>query len=117
MLHGLQIEDQGVEVFAGGVYLARDGSVLFDQASYSVGAFHGRHALFGPKNLIATLDRFEIGSTGPGTLQFVLRPKGHEVTTKLTAEEARWMAFALGHWADVSEGITTSDPYHTGTDD
>lgn len=66
-------------------------------------------ALFGPKNLIATLDGFEIGATGPGTLQFVLRPKGYEVTAKLTADEARWVASALVHWADESGNITTYD--------
>jgi hypothetical protein len=59
------------------------------------------------KKLVASLEGLEIGATGEGTLQFVLAPKGHTVTTKLTAEEARWLAYALTHWADVSEGITT----------
>ena len=61
--------------------------------------------MLGPKQLEASLDEFEIGATGPGTLRFVLQAQGRAVTLKLTAEEARWLAYALTHWAEESEGI------------
>ena len=62
--------------------------------------------MLGPKELAASLDGFEIGATGPGTLQFVLQAQGRAVTLMLTAEEARWLAYSLTHWAEESEGIT-----------
>jgi hypothetical protein len=61
--------------------------------------------MFRRKNLEANLDGIEIGATGPQTLQFVLNASGRKVTVKLTAEEARWLAYALNHWADSSETI------------
>jgi len=58
------------------------------------------------KNLEASLDGLEIGATGPNKLQFVLDAQGWKVTVKLTAEEARWLAYALTHWADSSGTIS-----------
>jgi hypothetical protein len=54
--------------------------------------------------LTATTDGLEIGSTGPGELQFTVDAQGQRVAVKMTAEDARWLAMALNHWADVSEG-------------
>lgn len=61
--------------------------------------------MFTRKNLEASLDGLEIGATGPSKLQFVLEAQGRKVTVKLTAEAARWLAYALTHWADSSETI------------
>ena len=59
-----------------------------------------------PHDLEVTFEGFvEIGATGPQRLQFVLDAEGRKVTMKLTAEEARWLAHALTHWADDSETI------------
>jgi hypothetical protein len=63
--------------------------------------------MFKRRNLEASLDGLEIGATGPQRLQFVLNAQGQKVTVKLTAEEARWLAHALTHWADSSDTITT----------
>lgn len=51
------------------------------------------------------VEQLEIGATGPGELQFVLIPARRRATLKLSAEQARWMAGALNHWADSSETI------------
>jgi hypothetical protein len=59
--------------------------------------------MFTKRNLEASLDRLEIGATGPSRLQFVLRAGRKNVTLKLSAAEARWLASALEHWADSSE--------------
>nr|WP_319233189.1 hypothetical protein [Sphingomonas sp.] len=61
--------------------------------------------MFKRRNLEASLDGLEIGATGPQRLQFVLDAEGRRVTVKLSAEEARWLAHALTHWADDSETI------------
>ncbi len=59
-----------------------------------------------PEDVEMTFEGFmEIGATGPQTLQFVVAAHGRRVTMKLTAEEARWLAYALTHWADSSETI------------
>jgi hypothetical protein len=63
-------------------------------------------AMFKRKNLEASLNGLEIGATGPGTVQFVLDANGRKVTVKMTAAEARWLAYALGHWADSSDTIS-----------
>ena len=57
-----------------------------------------------PEALTADINGLQIGATGIGTLQFEVFPDDVSVTVKLTAEEARWLAWALGYWADVSEG-------------
>lgn len=66
--------------------------------------------MFGKKNLEASLEGLEIGATGPNRLQFVLQAGRNNVTVKLTAAEARWLASALGHWADISETIPPVQP-------
>ena len=53
----------------------------------------------------AHVEQLEIGATGPGELQFVLISARRRATLKLSAEQARWMAGALNHWADSSETI------------
>lgn len=60
------------------------------------------------QNLSATLAGLEIGATGPSTLQVVLETEGGNVAVQLTAEEARWLAAALEHWATESETISVS---------
>jgi hypothetical protein len=62
--------------------------------------------MFKRKNLEASLDGLEIGATGPNRLQFVVRADGRNVTVRLSAEEARWLASALEYWADDSESIS-----------
>ncbi len=62
------------------------------------------------KNLEASLDGLEIGATGPNRLQFVVRAGRGNVTVKLSAAEARWLASALEHWADSSETIPAVRP-------
>jgi len=61
--------------------------------------------MFNKKNLEASLDGLEIGATGPSRLQFVVCAGRGNVTVKLSAAEARWLASALEHWADSSETI------------
>ncbi len=61
--------------------------------------------MFIRKNLEASLEGLEIGATGPNRLQFVVRAGRSNVTVKLSASEARWLASALEHWADSSETI------------
>jgi len=61
--------------------------------------------MFKRKNLEASLDGLEIGATGPRRLQFVVRTDGRNVTVKLSADEARWLASALEYWAAESEAI------------
>jgi hypothetical protein len=51
------------------------------------------------------VEQLEIGATGPGELQFVLISTERRATLKLSAEQARWLAGALNHWADSSETI------------
>lgn len=62
--------------------------------------------ILGRKRLTASLDGLEIGATGPSKLQFVIDAEGRKVTVTLSAEEARWLAHALTHWADSSETIS-----------
>ncbi len=57
------------------------------------------------KEIETSLDGLEIGSTGPKRLQFVLDTEGYRVIVKLTSEEARWLAYALNHWADDCDKI------------
>lgn len=54
------------------------------------------------------VDELEIGATGHGQLQFVLISQRRRATIKLSAEQARWLAGALNHWATSSETIETS---------
>ncbi len=51
------------------------------------------------------VEQLEIGATGPGELQFVLISRRRRATVKLSVQQARWLAGALNHWADSSEGI------------
>jgi hypothetical protein len=51
------------------------------------------------------VEQIEIGATSPGQLQFVLISARRRATVKLSAEQARWLAGALNHWADSSEAI------------
>jgi hypothetical protein len=60
------------------------------------------------KLMTADLNGMIIGATGSETLQIEVFPKGAAVVVKMTAAEARWLAHALCHWADVSEGKPTS---------
>ena len=62
-------------------------------------------AMFRSKHIEASLSGIEIGATGPNRLQFVLRSGRSEITVNLGAEEARWLAHALEHWAQSSELI------------
>jgi len=66
--------------------------------------------MFAKRALKATLDGFEIGATGNGRLQFVIYAEGRRVTLGMTAEEARFIAYGLGHWADVSDGLSPPTP-------
>jgi hypothetical protein len=66
--------------------------------------------MFSRKNLEASLEGLEIGATGPNRLQFVVRAGRSNVTVKLSAAEARWLASALKHWADSSEAIPAVRP-------
>ncbi|KQX18756.1 hypothetical protein ASD39_18265 [Sphingomonas sp. Root50] len=66
--------------------------------------------MFRRKALIASLDGLEIGATGPSQLQFVVDAEGRRVTVRLRADEARWLASALVHWADSSETISPVKP-------
>ena len=61
-----------------------------------------------PKNLEASLDGLEIGAISPENLQVVFQADGHCITLKLTADEARWLASALNHWADQSRLIKSN---------
>jgi hypothetical protein len=51
------------------------------------------------------VEELEIGATAPGELQFVLISARRNAIVKLSAEQARWLAGALNHWADNSEVI------------
>ena len=62
--------------------------------------------MFGKRELSASLDGLEIGATGPQQFQFVLQADNRRVAVKLTAAEARWLAYALNHWADQSDTIS-----------
>jgi hypothetical protein len=53
----------------------------------------------------ADVEEIEIGSTGPGELQFVLISRRRRATVKLSAEQARLLAGALSYWADDSKTI------------
>ncbi|WOF42742.1 hypothetical protein KNJ79_16475 [Sphingopyxis indica] len=66
--------------------------------------------MFKRKDLSATLDGLEIGATAPGRLQFVVVADGRRVAVRLQADEARWLASALLHWADSSETISPVRP-------
>jgi hypothetical protein len=61
--------------------------------------------MFKRKDLLASLDGLEIGATGPSQLQFVIDAEGRRVAVRLRADEARWLASALLHWADSSDSI------------
>lgn len=65
-----------------------------------------RYAMFKRKDLSASLDGLEIGATGPSRLQFVVNADGRRVAVHLAADEARWLASALIHWADDSDTIS-----------
>jgi hypothetical protein len=52
-----------------------------------------------------SVEELEIGAIGPSELQFVLISSHRRATVKLSAEQARWLAGALVHWADDSEAI------------
>jgi hypothetical protein len=52
-----------------------------------------------------SVEELQIGATGPSELQFVLISRRRRATVKLSAEQARWLAGALNHWADDSETI------------
>lgn len=59
-----------------------------------------------PQDLELSFGEFlEIGAIGPQRLQFVFAVEECNVTVKLSAEEARWLAYALTHWADSSETV------------
>jgi hypothetical protein len=62
--------------------------------------------VFKPRELVTSIDGLEIGATGPNRLQFVVMAAKRRVVVKLTAEEARWLASALNHWADESGAIS-----------
>jgi predicted DNA-binding transcriptional regulator YafY len=62
--------------------------------------------MFKRKELTATLEGLEIGATGPSRLQFVVQAEGRRVAVKMSADEARWLAYALTHWAESSETIS-----------
>lgn len=64
----------------------------------------------GRKKLEASLEGLEIGATGPGRLQLVVRAGRNDVAVKLNAAEARWLASALEQWADESETIPPVRP-------
>ncbi len=66
--------------------------------------------MFMKKELTATLANSEIGATGEGVLQIVLEAEGRRVTLKMTEAEARFAAYALTHWADVSIGLSPPTP-------
>ncbi|MEP6983902.1 MAG: hypothetical protein ABI853_09690 [Sphingomicrobium sp.] len=66
--------------------------------------------MFNKRDLEASLDELEIGATGPNQLKFVLRADRRNVTVKLNASEARWLASALEHWAESSETIPPVRP-------
>jgi hypothetical protein len=51
------------------------------------------------------IEALEIGATNPEALQFVLISSSRRVKVTLSAQQARWLAGALVHWADVSENI------------
>jgi hypothetical protein len=51
------------------------------------------------------VEELEIGAIGPSELQFVLVSPRRRATVKLSAEQARWLAGALNHWAGESETI------------
>jgi len=55
------------------------------------------------KTLEGSLNGIEIGATAPNNLQIVLQAGHTRVKIKMTAEEAKWLASALNHWAGVSE--------------
>lgn len=66
--------------------------------------------MLGRRNLEASLEGLEIGATGPGRLQLVVRAGRNDVALKLNAAEARWLASALEQWADKSETIPPVRP-------
>lgn len=66
--------------------------------------------MLGRKNLEASLEGLEIGATGPGRLQLVVRAGRNKVAVKFNAAEARWLASALEQWADRSETIPPVRP-------
>ena len=58
-----------------------------------------------PQDMETTIHGMEIGATGPSMLRIVLNPESQRVACRMTAEEARWLAMALNHWADDSDTI------------
>jgi hypothetical protein len=66
--------------------------------------------MFSKQSVEASLDGLEIGATGPNRVQFVVRAGRRNVTVKLSAAEARWLASALEHWAESSETIPAVRP-------
>jgi hypothetical protein len=66
--------------------------------------------MFRNKELHASLDGIEIGTSGPNRVQMVMRAARKNVTLKLTAAEPRWLASALEQWAADSETISPVRP-------
>lgn len=60
------------------------------------------------KELTASLDGLEIGATGPNRLQLVILAEGQRVVLPLREDEAKWLAYALGHWAEQSKTIRSN---------
>ena len=52
-----------------------------------------------------SVEELEIGAIGPNELHFFLLSHRRRATVKLSAQQARWLAGALNHWADESETI------------
>jgi hypothetical protein len=59
---------------------------------------------FGPDQN-SVVEKLEIGATAPGHLQCVWIAPHRRVTLRLSADQARWLATALNHWADSADKI------------
>jgi hypothetical protein len=62
---------------------------------------------FGP-HPSTEVEEFEIGAIGPQELQYVMISARRRATVKLSSDQARWLAMALNHWADISDGTEPS---------
>jgi hypothetical protein len=58
------------------------------------------------KILEGSISGIEIGATAPNKLQIIVQAGHTSVRLKMTADEARWLASALHHWAMVSETMS-----------
>ncbi len=58
------------------------------------------------KILEGSISGIEIGATALNRLQIVVQAGHTGVRLKMTAEEAKWLASALHHWAKVSETMS-----------